>query len=43
MLNYCTIGMFLYAKVLLNSIEFLDDLGEIENEIGVLPETLDDA
>lgn len=43
LLNNYAIGMFLYATVVLNSIEFLDDLGEIENEIGVLPETLDDA
>jgi hypothetical protein len=34
--------MFLYAKVVLSSIEYLD-LEEIRNEIQVLPETLDDA
>ncbi|KAF2792115.1 NACHT domain protein [Melanomma pulvis-pyrius CBS 109.77] len=35
-------GMFLYAKIVLSSIEYLD-LGEIRNEIRALPETLDDA
>ncbi|KAF2191077.1 hypothetical protein K469DRAFT_746515 [Zopfia rhizophila CBS 207.26] len=35
-------GMFLYAKIVLNSIEHLE-IGEIHNELEVLPETLDDA
>lgn len=40
-LNYK--GMFLYAKVVLSSIEHLDDMIEIRNELQVLPENLDDA
>ncbi|UKZ56611.1 hypothetical protein TrVGV298_010450, partial [Trichoderma virens] len=36
-------GMFLYAKIMLNSIEELDNLDEIRNELGVLPESLDEA
>ena len=35
--------MFLYAKVVLESIEFLDDLYEIGNELRALPQDLDDA
>jgi len=34
--------MFLYAKVVLSSVEYLD-MTEIRNELEVLPETLDDA
>ena len=34
--------MFLYAKVVLSSIEYLD-MREIRNELEVLPETLHDA
>ncbi|KAN0108843.1 hypothetical protein V8E51_008585 [Hyaloscypha variabilis] len=36
-------GMFLYAKVVLTSIEHLDDMTAIHNELQVLPENLDDA
>jgi hypothetical protein len=36
-------GMFLYAKIVLRSIEFSDDMTEIRNELRVLPENLDDA
>lgn len=36
-------GMFLYAKILLSSIEFLDDIGSIREELRVLPEDLDAA
>ncbi|KAI8630272.1 NACHT domain protein [Xylariaceae sp. FL1651] len=36
-------GMFLYARVVLSSIEFLDTYGNILEELHVLPETLDDA
>ena len=35
--------MFLYAKIVLSGIEFLDDFTEIENQLSVLPETLDIA
>lgn len=35
-------GMFLYAKVVLSSVEYLG-MREIRNELEVLPETLDDA
>lgn len=35
--------MFLYAKVILNSIEYLDDMNEIGVELNVLPESLDAA
>ena len=35
--------MFLYAKVVLSSIEHLDDMITIRNELQVLPETLNDA
>lgn len=35
--------MFLYAKVVLSSIEMLDDVAEICEELSVLPEDLDDA
>jgi len=34
--------MFLYAKVVLSSIEYLE-LEEIRQDIQILPETLDDA
>ena len=34
--------MFLYAKVVLSSVEYLD-MTEIRDELEVLPETLDDA
>lgn len=33
-------GMFLYAKVILSSLEYLDDISEIESELQVLPEDL---
>jgi hypothetical protein len=35
--------MFLYTKIVLSTIEDLDDLDEICNELTVPPETLDDA
>ena len=35
--------MFLYAKVVLSSVENLDNIAEIGNELSVLPETLNDA
>lgn len=35
-------GMFLYTKVVLSSIEYLD-LEEIRSEFRALPESLDDA
>ena len=35
--------MFLYAQVILNSIEYLHDFTEIENELSVLPNSLDAA
>jgi hypothetical protein len=35
--------MFLYARVVLDSIKFLDNFGDIREELHVLPETLDDA
>lgn len=40
---YCITGMFLYAKIMLSSIEELDNLDEICNELRVLPESLDEA
>ncbi|RAH68765.1 NACHT domain protein [Aspergillus aculeatinus CBS 121060] len=36
-------GMFLYAKVVLSSIELLDDVAEICEELSLLPEDLDSA
>ncbi|RYP91269.1 hypothetical protein DL770_002587 [Monosporascus sp. CRB-9-2] len=36
-------GMFLYAKVVLKSMRWLDDIEEIRNELAALPESLDDA
>ncbi|KAL4877424.1 hypothetical protein BJY04DRAFT_198337 [Aspergillus karnatakaensis] len=36
-------GMFLYAKVVLNGIDLLDDLAEIHAYLSVLPEDLHDA
>ncbi|TGJ79599.1 hypothetical protein E0Z10_g9161 [Xylaria hypoxylon] len=36
-------GMFLYARVVLDSIKFLDSFGDIRDELQVFPETLDDA
>ena len=36
-------GMFLYAKVVLSAIEYLDDFTEMENELKVLPESLNAA
>ncbi|KAL6821029.1 hypothetical protein J3E69DRAFT_373903 [Trichoderma sp. SZMC 28015] len=36
-------GMFLYAKIMLRSIEELDNLDEIRNELRVLPKDLDEA
>lgn len=35
--------MFLYAKIMLRSIEELDNLDEIRNELRVLPKDLDEA
>lgn len=32
--------MFLYAKVILSNLEYLDDISEIESELQVLPEDL---
>lgn len=39
----CESGMFLYAQVVLNSIEYLDDISEVGNELAALPEDLDAA
>jgi hypothetical protein len=36
-------GMFLYAEVVLNTLDSLDDIGEIREELGVLPESLEAA
>ncbi|KAK5057894.1 hypothetical protein LTR84_011895 [Exophiala bonariae] len=36
-------GMFLYAEVVLSSMDSLDDIGEIREELKVLPESLDAA
>ncbi|KAI1640418.1 NACHT domain protein [Biscogniauxia mediterranea] len=36
-------GMFLYARVVLNSIEFLASFVDIREELHILPETLNDA
>lgn len=36
-------GMFLYAKIMLRSIEELDNLDEIRDELRVLPRDLDEA
>ncbi|KAI5867325.1 NACHT domain protein [Durotheca rogersii] len=36
-------GMFLYARVVLNGIQFLDNFVDIREELNALPETLDDA
>ena len=36
-------GMFLYARILLSSIEFLDDIQSIREELRVLPKDLEDA
>ncbi|KAI1420542.1 NACHT domain protein [Xylaria sp. FL1777] len=36
-------GMFLYAKVVLDSIRFLDNFGDIRDELHAFPETLEDA
>ena len=36
-------GMFLYAKILLSSIELLTDVTAIREELKVLPEDLNDA
>ncbi|MCJ1311345.1 hypothetical protein MMC25_005016 [Agyrium rufum] len=36
-------GMFLYAKVVLDGLEFLNDFSEIESELRVLPESLEAA
>lgn len=35
--------MFLYAEVVLGSMDSLDDMGEIREELRVLPENLDAA
>ncbi|KAK3378716.1 NACHT domain protein [Lasiosphaeria ovina] len=36
-------GMFLYANVVLKCVEFMDNISEIENELRVLPESLNAA
>jgi hypothetical protein len=36
-------GMFLYAEVVLRSMDSLDNMGEIREELKVLPESLDAA
>jgi hypothetical protein len=36
-------GMFLYAKIVFDSIELLNDMKDIRQELQVLPESLDDA
>ncbi|KAI0434477.1 NACHT domain protein [Xylaria sp. FL1042] len=36
-------GMFLYARVVLDSIKFLDSFCDIRDELHALPETLEDA
>lgn len=36
-------GMFLYAEVVLSSIDSLDDMEQIREELRVLPESLDAA
>ncbi len=36
-------GMFLYAKVVLDNIKFLDSFGDISDELRAFPETLEDA
>ncbi|RHZ68337.1 hypothetical protein CDV55_105500 [Aspergillus turcosus] len=36
-------GMFLYAKVVLSGIELIDDVAEICEDLGILPEDLNDA
>ncbi|KAK5987844.1 hypothetical protein PT974_11978 [Cladobotryum mycophilum] len=36
-------GMFLYAKIMLSSVEQLDNLDEIRDELRVLPEDLNEA
>jgi hypothetical protein len=36
-------GMFLYAEVVLRSMDSLDDMGEIREELRVLPESLNAA
>ena len=36
-------GMFLYAEVVISSVDSLDDIGEIREELRVLPESLDAA
>jgi hypothetical protein len=36
------LGMFLYAKIVLDSVED-EGLDDIKNDLSVLPETLDDA
>jgi hypothetical protein len=35
--------MFLYAEVVLSSMDSLDDIGEIREELKVLPQSLDAA
>lgn len=35
--------MFLYARIVLDSIATLDNLSDIQNELEVLPENLDAA
>lgn len=41
--SHNSLGMFLYAKIVLSSIELIDDVAEICEELSVLPEDLDDA
>ena len=35
--------MFLYVRVILSTIEELDDITAIRHELAVLPDSLDDA
>lgn len=37
------VGMFLYARVVLESIRFLESFEDIRKELTALPESLDDA
>ncbi|KAI9891468.1 MAG: hypothetical protein M1814_002787 [Vezdaea aestivalis] len=36
-------GMFLYAKIVLDNVEYCDSIEQIRRELRVLPESLDDA
>lgn len=35
--------MFLYARIVLEDVEMLQDLGSIRDQLGVLPDGLDEA